>query len=358
MALGAATGAGLVLPGPAAAGDTRPVVRRLDFAAAGSGEGWGDGWRSPNVANLRRAGGAGVLEAGSDVFPNDPRPVAFAVDCRVLDGSIRAVMTTTGAGAGVVARRTSPADYYAAVYDSRAARAGDRAAHRERAREARALPGAAGDPAADARAGRERAGADVAGRDAARFGRDHVVARARDDAPSVQRARRPGCARDRAHPVPQRAARSCPRSGTSICSLGGAGGPGGDGDPGGRRGHRRIRQRSTVAFRGSNQVERAPPPDARRRCRCHDRRPDRRRRPAARRDRPAGAGRDRGVRSPAVPPRARALPADGALRRVTRGTAGGRGDGACTGARAHRAGPERRAGAELPRAARPGAPRR
>ena len=57
-----------------------------------------------------------MLEAGSDVFPNDPRPVAFAVDRRFANGSVSAVLTRTGAGAGVV-RRASHRHYYAAIYD-------------------------------------------------------------------------------------------------------------------------------------------------------------------------------------------------------------------------------------------------
>jgi alkaline phosphatase D len=69
------------------------------------------------VANLRRRDGTGLLEAGSDVFPYDPRPVAFAVDQRFLDGEVTAAVSATGAGAGVVLRRVGPRRYYAAVYD-------------------------------------------------------------------------------------------------------------------------------------------------------------------------------------------------------------------------------------------------
>lgn len=58
-----------------------------------------------------------MLEAGSDVFPNDPRPVAFAVDRRFVEGSVTAVVSRPGAGAGVVLRRTSHRHYYAAIYD-------------------------------------------------------------------------------------------------------------------------------------------------------------------------------------------------------------------------------------------------
>src|SRR3954470_7970980 len=88
----------------------------LDFAALGAGAGW-PGWRCAGVANLRRSGGLGILEAGSDVFPCDPRPVAFALDRRFRDGEIAAVVNAAGAGTGLVLRRTGPRDYYAAVYD-------------------------------------------------------------------------------------------------------------------------------------------------------------------------------------------------------------------------------------------------
>ena len=54
------------------------------------------------------------------MFPCDPRPVAFAVDQRFRDGEIAAVVTATGAGAGVVLRRVGPRVYYAAVYDDEA----------------------------------------------------------------------------------------------------------------------------------------------------------------------------------------------------------------------------------------------
>jgi hypothetical protein len=70
------------------------------------------------VANLRVSGGQGVLEAGSDVFPYDPRPAAFAVDARIVQGSVRAVVTAAGSLVGVMLRRTGPRDYYAAFYDA------------------------------------------------------------------------------------------------------------------------------------------------------------------------------------------------------------------------------------------------
>src|SRR3954454_12250332 len=89
----------------------------LDFAPLGAGAGW-PGWVCPGVANLDRSGGAGVLAAGSDVFPCDPRPVAFALDRRFRDGEVEAAVRAGGAGVGVVLRRTSPRDYYAAIFDS------------------------------------------------------------------------------------------------------------------------------------------------------------------------------------------------------------------------------------------------
>ena len=90
----------------------------IDFAELADGEGWGAGWRSAGVANVLRTGGEGVLEAGSDVFPNDPRPIVFAVDKRVRDAEITATITRPGSAPGVVLRRTSPRSYYAAVYDT------------------------------------------------------------------------------------------------------------------------------------------------------------------------------------------------------------------------------------------------
>ena len=117
---GAAAGALLGLSGPG----TRPArdwERTLDFRSLAEGQGW-PGWTCAGVANLRRDGGHGLLEAGSDVFPCDPRPVAFAVDQRFADGEITAELDAGGAGAGVVVRRVGPRDYYAAVYDAEQAR--------------------------------------------------------------------------------------------------------------------------------------------------------------------------------------------------------------------------------------------
>src|SRR3954447_9537723 len=110
VGVGVAVGLGATAPAGAA-----PAA--LDFATLGTGAGW-PGWRCPGVANLRRSGGLGVLEAGSDVFPCDPRPVAFALDRRFRDGEISATLRAAGAGAGVVLRRTSPRDYYAAILDA------------------------------------------------------------------------------------------------------------------------------------------------------------------------------------------------------------------------------------------------
>jgi PhoD-like phosphatase len=111
-------GAALAMGAQAAGAQaTAPALRSTDFAALADGAGWGDGWCCPGVANLLVSGGLGRLEAGSDVFPDDPRPVAFAVDCRVVDGAVRAVIAAAGSMAGAVMRRTSPRDYYAALYD-------------------------------------------------------------------------------------------------------------------------------------------------------------------------------------------------------------------------------------------------
>ena len=112
------------------------VSWRTDFPAQADGLGW-PGFACVGVANLRREGGQGLLEAGSDVFPNDPRPVAFALDRRFVDGSVTAVVAASGAGAGVV-RRASHGHYYAAIYDQEQAaltivrRAGDEVVERAR----------------------------------------------------------------------------------------------------------------------------------------------------------------------------------------------------------------------------------
>ena len=114
LAAGAAAGVALHLRRPAAVAASPGA--RLDFRSLAPGDGW-PGWTCPGVANLRREGGNGVLEAGSDVFPCDPRPVAFAVDHRFQDGGIRALVEAGGAGVGLVLRRTAPRAYYAAVLD-------------------------------------------------------------------------------------------------------------------------------------------------------------------------------------------------------------------------------------------------
>src|SRR3954451_6679253 len=114
--LGAGAAAGAVLALQRTAPAAAATERTLEFAALGDGDGW-PAWRCPGVANLRRGGGRGLLEAASDVFPCDPRPVAFALDQRMRDGEVAAVIEAAGAGAGVVLRRTGPRDYLAAVYD-------------------------------------------------------------------------------------------------------------------------------------------------------------------------------------------------------------------------------------------------
>src|SRR3954467_11864891 len=111
-AAGAAVAGRWVAPAPAQ-GESGQT---LDFAALAPGDGWRR-WTTAGAANLRRSDGQGVLEAGSDVFPCDPRPVAFAVDHRFRDGEISAVVNAGGAGAGLVLRRASPGDYYAALLD-------------------------------------------------------------------------------------------------------------------------------------------------------------------------------------------------------------------------------------------------
>ena len=105
LGAGAAAGAALALGRDAGAIAADAWSATLDFAQLGAGDGW-PGWTCH-----------GLLEAGSDVFPNDPRPVAFALDSRFRDGEIAATVEATGAGTGVVLRRVAPRRYYAAVYD-------------------------------------------------------------------------------------------------------------------------------------------------------------------------------------------------------------------------------------------------
>src|SRR5687768_7749128 len=121
IAAGAAAGAALAFERAApeaGAANEQAVVASVDFAALGDRDGWGRGWRSSGVANVRCAGGEGILEAGSDVFPNDPRPVVLAVDRRVRDAEIQATISRPGSAPGVVLRRTSARSYYAAIFDS------------------------------------------------------------------------------------------------------------------------------------------------------------------------------------------------------------------------------------------------
>jgi hypothetical protein len=116
LAAGAAVGAAAVLPAAAASAASR--TDRLDFSTVRDRRGWPGRWRTVGVANLRVAQGEGRLEAGSDVFPSDPRPVAFVVDRRLRDAEIRAVLTSPGLAPGVVLRRVGPRSYYAAIYDT------------------------------------------------------------------------------------------------------------------------------------------------------------------------------------------------------------------------------------------------
>jgi hypothetical protein len=112
LAAGVVAGAAMALPGAAIA----QTAQTVDFATLPEGEGW-PGWACSGVANMRVQGGRGVLEAGTDVFPCDPRPVAFAIDKRFRDGTITATADATGAGTGVVLRRVGMRSYYAAIVD-------------------------------------------------------------------------------------------------------------------------------------------------------------------------------------------------------------------------------------------------
>ena len=116
LGAGATAGAALAAwrTGVARAQTTQPS--RLDFRTVAPRDGW-PGWVCAGAANLRCRGGQGVLEAATDVFPSDPRPVAFALDRRFRDGEIAATATATGAGTGLVLRRVGHRSYYAAILD-------------------------------------------------------------------------------------------------------------------------------------------------------------------------------------------------------------------------------------------------
>jgi hypothetical protein len=118
IAASAVAGVGLTAGARSASAATERVMRHIDFSGLTDRAGWPSGWACPGVANLRVHGGRGILEAGSDVFPYDPRPAVFAVDARALNAGVRAVVTAAGSLVGVMVRRTRPRDYYAAFYDT------------------------------------------------------------------------------------------------------------------------------------------------------------------------------------------------------------------------------------------------
>jgi alkaline phosphatase D len=116
LAAGAAAAAALGVARTATGATRSGFSAGIDFGSLGPGDGW-PGWSCPGAATLRREGGRGTLVAATDVFPCDPRPVAFLIDRRFRDGEVEATLTAAGAGAGVVLRRVGPRDCYAAVYD-------------------------------------------------------------------------------------------------------------------------------------------------------------------------------------------------------------------------------------------------
>ena len=128
LRLAAATGSGLALTGQVGragstvpAGAASPPVRRLDFTSMSDAPDWGTTWFSAGVANLRVEKGEGLLEAGSDVFPNDPRPVAFYRGATFLDARVAAEITRVGTSVGLVLRRVTMRDYYAVILDTASA---------------------------------------------------------------------------------------------------------------------------------------------------------------------------------------------------------------------------------------------
>lgn len=119
LVAGAAAGAAVAAWRAGAAAGQAADRFRTDFTTVAPRDGW-PGWTCAGAANLRCEGGSGVLEATTDVFPSDPRPVAFAVDRRFRDGEIAATAIATGAGTGLVLRRTGHRSYYAAILDDEA----------------------------------------------------------------------------------------------------------------------------------------------------------------------------------------------------------------------------------------------
>ncbi len=210
-----------------------PPGWRADLAAAPDGPGW-PGFACVDVANLSTQGGEAVLEAGSDVFPNDPRPVAFAVDRRFRDGSVIATATRTGSEAGVVVRRTSHRHYYAAIYRQEEAALVAGPAIGRRGQGACAHAGAGRPAARHADARVQRLGAHAPARHAGRRGRRQLH-RGRDRwAPVPPGGRRSGRPDAGDHAVPERAQRGAARAGERPpAALRGAGGQRLHREPGG-----------------------------------------------------------------------------------------------------------------------------
>ena len=232
----ASAAAGVVLSGwrgaAAVADDAAGLASRPGRGA--DGPGW-PGFACVDVANLRIQGGEGVLEAGSDVFPNDPRPVAFAVDRRFRDGSVIATATRTGSEAGVVVRRTSHRHYYAAIYRQEEAALVVVRRSRRRGRgagaHARRWPSACPSTLTLESAGSAptRLRATLADAGGASF-----AAAATDGHPSLQAARRSGRADAGDHAVPERAQRGAARAGEHPpAAVRGAGGQRLHREPGG-----------------------------------------------------------------------------------------------------------------------------
>ena len=134
LAAGALAGAALALERTVGRGPGRRGRGGSTSRALGPGDGW-PGWTCPGVANLRRADGAGLLEAGSDVFPCDPRPVAFARRPALPRRRDRRGRRRRGRGRpGVVLRRDRPARLLRRDLRRRAGRAPHRAALARRRR--------------------------------------------------------------------------------------------------------------------------------------------------------------------------------------------------------------------------------
>ena len=247
LGAGVAAGAALAVGGAGTAAAAE-WSRTLDFAALGEGDGW-PGWTCPGVANLRRAGGQGLLEAGTDVFPCDPRPVAFAVDQRFRDGRSPRRSRRPGAGAGRRPAARAPARLLRRDPRRRAGRARDRAPLAGRRGGARRAPVGARGRAAAADVRRRGRAADRPRGDARRPAGAPTRVLAHDSSAPLQRAGDPGVLATARTLFPSEGPAVLPALGNlHLLPYGVQEGAVVTGSPAGEAVLERIRERSTAAF--------------------------------------------------------------------------------------------------------------